>query len=524
MTIFSFAGMGSDLPRAGAESPQGDPAKVFSISQYNQSVERRVKAFPRVWVKGVIMQLNVRGRIAYVTLGEFGEGESRPRAVLEATLWTSELEVFNLRFASLPTPLSLRVELKVAFLLEANFYVPSGRFQPRVADIDEKFTLGELAVTRQKILERLAREGLLEKNKDLILPELPLKVGLITAPGSAAFQDFTTVLLGSGFSFRILFAGARMQGDATEATVLHALKAVVRAGAEVVCIVRGGGAKTDLVYFDSEAICRAIANCPVPVLTGIGHEIDNSLADLVAHRNLITPTDCAKFVEARLGEAYSGLAEKAAALREAWGLESQDARHLLSQTAAVVTRAWESRRAAEDMRARAQARSLASRSLRTLREGRRKLALDRKGLARGPQKLVRVEHLRFANRTQGLRRAWDGLRAGASHQLSARLQALRAGMAAALAAESSRAGQTRRLLGSLWRQGARAGREALALKEKLAHAADPARLLALGFSLLRSEDGKIIRSAADAAPGALVINQLADGTVKSRVVGKEEIR
>jgi exodeoxyribonuclease VII large subunit len=418
--------------------------------------------------------------------------------------------------------LALRVELKVAFLLEANFYVPSGRFQPRVTDIDEKFTLGELAVTRQKILARLAQEGLLRKNKELELPALPLKVGLITAPGSAAFQDFATVLLGSGFSFRILFAGARMQGDATEATVLHALKAVVRAGAEVVCIVRGGGAKTDLVYFDSEAICRAIANCPVPVLTGIGHEIDNSLADLVAHQNLITPTDCAKFLEGRLGQAYSDLAEKAAGLREAWGLESQDARHALAQTAAAVARTWESRRSAEDMRGRAQARSLASRALRTLREGRRKLDLDRKGLARGPRKLVKVEHLRFANRTQGLRRAWDGLRTGASHLLRARLQALRTGTAAVLASETAKAGQIRRLTRSLWRQGARAGREAMALKEKLVHAADPARLLGLGFSLLRNADGKLIRSGADAAPGDLVVNQLADGTVRSRIVGKEE--
>lgn len=525
--------MGSDLPlkdagsasarpegAAGAEAP-GDAPKVFTISQYNTSVERRVRAFPRVWVKGVIMQLNVRGRIVYITLGEFAEGESRPRAVLEATMWTSELEVFNMRFAGLPTPLALRVELKVAFLLEANFYVPSGRFQPRVADIDEKFTLGELALTRQKILERLAQEGLLRKNKGLELPDLPLKVGLITAPGSAAFQDFTTVLLGSGFSFRILFAGARMQGEAAEATVLHALKAVVRAGAEVVCIVRGGGSKTDLVYFDSEAICRAIANCPVPVLTGIGHEIDNSLADLVAHLNLITPTDCAKFLEARLGQVYSDLAEKAAELREAWRLECQEAWHGLAQTAAAVTRAWEGRRAAEEMRARGQARELGSRARRAIEEARRKLALDRKGLERGPRKLMRMERLRFANRTQGLRRAWDGLRAGTSLALRARAQAMRAAVSAYLAAEAAKAGQTRRLVRSLWRQSARAGREALALKDKLVHAADPARLLALGFSLLRAADGRILRSAAEAAPGDMVTNQLADGIVESRVTGRK---
>ena len=531
--------MESDLPNANAErsaqrggesapapgaagGADAEPPKVFSISQYNQSVERKVRTFPRVWVKGVIMQLNVRGRIAYITLGEFGEGESRPRAVLEATLWTSELEVFNLRFASLPTPLALRVELKVAFLLEANFYVPSGRFQPRVVDIDEKFTLGELSLTRQKILERLSQEGLLRKNKQVELPELPLRVGLVTAPGSAAFQDFTTVLLGAGFSFQILFAAARMQGDATEATVLHALKAVVRAGAEVVCIVRGGGAKTDLVYFDSEAICRAIANCPVPVLTGIGHEIDNSLADLVAHLNLITPTDCAKFLEARLGQGYADLAGKAAELREAWRLECQDAWHSLAQTASAVRRTWEGRRAAEEMRARSQANALGSRTRRAIRESWRQLALDRKGLARGPRKLVRLERLRFANRTQGLRRAWDGLRSGTQLLLGARAQALRTGAAAMLAAQAAQTGQTRRLVRSLWKQGARAGREALALKDRLVHAADPARLLGLGFSLLRAADGRIIRSAAEAALGDVVTNQLADGILESRVTGKKE--
>jgi exodeoxyribonuclease VII large subunit len=354
------------------------------------------------------------------------------------------------------------------------------------------------------------------------LPELPLRVGLITAPGSAAFQDFTTVLLGSGFSFQILFAGARMQGDATEATVLHALKAVVRAGAEVVCIVRGGGAKTDLVYFDSEAICRAIANCPVPVLTGIGHEIDNSLADLVAHLNLITPTDCAKFLEARLGQGYADLAEKAAELREAWRLECQDAWHALAQTASAVRRTWEGRRAAEEMRARNQAQALGSRARRALGESWRQLALDRKGLARGPRKLVRLERLRFANRTQGLRRAWDGLRSGTQLLLRARAQALRTGTAALMAAQAAQAGQTRRLVRSLWKQGARAGREALALKDRLVHAADPARLLGLGFSLLRAADGRIIRSAAEAAPGDVVINQLADGLLESRVTGKKE--
>jgi exodeoxyribonuclease VII large subunit len=304
--------------------------------------------------------------------------------------------------------------------------------------------------------------------------------------------------------------------------VLHALKAVVRAGAEVVCLVRGGGSKTDLVYFDSEAICRAIADCPVPVLTGIGHEIDNSLADLVAHRNLITPTDCAKFLEMRLGEVFSDLAVKAADLGEAWRLAAQDAWHGLAQAAAQATRAWEKRKSAEEMRASALAGALASRARRTLSEARGRLELNGKGLARGPRKLIRMERLRFANRVQGLRRAWEGLRAGSALLLISRRQSLRTGAAALLASGRGKARQARKLAASLWRQGIRAGSEELALKEKLVHAADPARLLARGFSLLRTADGRPIVSAAQAAPGDLVVNQLADGTLESRVTGGKE--
>ncbi|HKP97896.1 MAG TPA: exodeoxyribonuclease VII large subunit [Fibrobacteria bacterium] len=501
----------------------GSGPKVFSITQYSRSVERLLKTqVPKIWVKGVITQLNQRGKIAYLTLGEFEEGDARPRAVLEVTMWTSELEIYNLRFAQLPVPLALRVDLKVAFLLEANFYVPSGRFQPRVLDIDEKFTLGELSLTRQKILERLHKEGLIHKNKGRDLGEWPLRVGLITAPGSAAYHDFTTVLLHSGFSFRIAFAGAKMQGEATEATVLFALKQLERLSLDVICIVRGGGAKTDLVYFDSESICRAIAACPVPVLTGIGHEIDNSLADLVAFSNKITPTDCAKFLEHRVGECYGRLAGMAGGISEAWRMECQQAWHELAQRASVLKLNWEGRRGTEELRCRDQARALGSRSRQALRAERRKLDLNRIGLMRGPRKILRLQRLRFANKTQAMDHAWGRLKADSAHALREKYLRLREKSERLLAGEAERRSQARRLVGSWWRQGARAAREALALKDRLIHAADPARMLALGFSLLRGGDGRPIRSVAEVAPDGILVNQLRDGTVESRVVSKKE--
>lgn len=474
--------------------------KVFSITQYNRSVERLLRGVPQVWVKGVITQLNVRGKIVYLTLAEFAEDDAKPKAVLEATLWTSQFDVFNLRFASLPTPLALRVELKVAFLLEANFYVPSGRFQPRVLDVDEKFTLGELSLTRQKILDKLVKEGLLGRNKELALSEVPLRVGLITAPESAAYHDFTSVLLQSGYAFQIFFAGAKMQGEATETTVLRGLQVLSRLALDAICIVRGGGSKTDLVYFDSEKICRAIALCPVPVLTGIGHEIDNSLADLVAHANKITPTDCAKFLENAATACYARLCAYTSELSEAWRMESQQAWHDLAQHAAVLKHQWEGRRNTEALRCRERARNVAAAARRRLEEETRNLDADQVGLRRGPQKILRLEHMRFANKVQAVGHAWRSMR-------TARSQALR----------EVRLRLREKIAAVLGRQG-----DALMFKDKLIHAADPARMLELGYSLLSTRDGKLLRGIADVKAGDVVVNRLKDGTVESRVIDKKE--
>jgi exodeoxyribonuclease VII large subunit len=500
--------MGADAdfsPRSDRSAPLPksnlpETRKVYSITQYNRSVERKMREFPRVWVKGVISQLNVRGKIVYLTLAEFAEGDERPMAVLETTLWASELELFNLRFARLPTPLSLRVEMKVALLLESNFYVPSGRFQPRVVDVDEAFTLGEMSLTRQKILERLVAEGLLGRNKALELCDPPLRVGLVTAAGSAAYQDFTSVLLQSGYSFRMYFAAARMQGEATETTVLRAIEKLARMPLDVICLVRGGGSKTDLVYFDSERICRAIAQCRIPVITGIGHEIDNSLADLVAYADKITPTDCAKFLEGMAAGCYGRLCEMAAELGEAWRMELQQGWHDLAQRAATLKHEWEGRRATEELRCRERTRALAGSSRRLLHAEAARLQVDTVGLKRGPGKILRLESLRFANRLQSVGHAWRSWRA-------ARARGLR---------------ETKLRLGEKIRSLLRRQDEALGLKERLVNAADPARMLGLGFSLLATEDGKIVRSVDQVKSGDVLVNRLRDGSVESKVVSKKE--
>jgi exodeoxyribonuclease VII large subunit len=444
--------MSSTIDALIGDAPAAAPEKrVYTVTQYNRGVERRIREIPATWVKGVITQLQVRGKVVYLTLGEFEEGDARPKAVLDVIIWTAQFEAFNARFAQLPTPFVLRPELKVSLLLEAGFYVPSGRFQTKVLDIDESFTLGELAVTRQKILEALQREGLLEKNKRLPFPELPLRVGLISSRGSAAYQDFTTVLLQSGFSFEIFFVEARMQGVATETTVRDALQRFARLpagkGVDVICLVRGGGSKTDLVFFDSEMICRAIAASPVPVLTGIGHEIDRSLADIVAWDDLLTPTDCAKYLEARLSDAFAELVARATGVRGAWESAYQYEGRSAVQKAELLRTEWDARAQRESQRQSDFFRNIALTAARLIRAGHDKLRLNRTGLSRGPDKLIRLE-------TVGLD-----------------------------------------------------------LKAKLLQASDPAELLKRGFAQVVSTAGKWVRSARDLAAGDEIKVRFADGEI-----------
>lgn len=275
-----------------------NPSEVrsFSVSQYNTAIQRRLAEVPQVWVQGVITQLKIREPMVYLTLAEFKPGQEKPLSTLELNCWTKDWRQFEKRFEEMSIPVRIEVDLKVSLLVKADYYVPWGKFQPRILEINPEFTLGELALTREKILAALKKEGLLDLNKTLPMPSPCLRIGLITAPGSAAYHDFCEVLNYSPFAFQIKPFFAKMQGDHSSSSILTLLENMDWNCIDVLCLIRGGGSKTDLVYFDNEELCRAIAKAPIPVLTGIGHQIDTSIADMVAWENRITPTDCARFL------------------------------------------------------------------------------------------------------------------------------------------------------------------------------------------------------------------------------------
>lgn len=275
---------------------------------------------PPVWVHGVLSQVTLRERMGYFVLAEYLEGEVRPTATLNLVVFPKELEAIQAKLASGASPIQLQEQLKVSLLLQADFHIPQGRFQSRIMDIDPNYTLGELAITKRMILKRLQAEGLIGRNAQLQLPLIPFHIGLITAPDSAAYHDFMDMIHRKGFAFRVRTISAKMQGAETENSILEALGSfLLEPRPDVICIIRGGGARTDLNAFDSEALCRAVGMYPIPVLTGIGHEIDKSLLDLVSWKACITPTDTAKFLLQKVEDAQQRMLDLVAKIIRSGG-------------------------------------------------------------------------------------------------------------------------------------------------------------------------------------------------------------
>ena len=199
--------------------------------------------------------------------------------------------------------------IEVRIKARVRWYRPRGVLQLQMQSIDPAFTLGRLAADRERTMAALRADGLLDANGRRPLPAVPLRVGLVTSMGSAAHADFLAELQTSGLGFTVYEADARTQGVDCEPSVVAALAAVSRLDVDVVALVRGGGARTDLTGFDSGVIARAIAAMPVPVLTGIGHEIDRSIADEVAHTAFKTPTAVADHLIDRVVEFRARAAE-----------------------------------------------------------------------------------------------------------------------------------------------------------------------------------------------------------------------
>jgi exodeoxyribonuclease VII large subunit len=256
-----------------------------------------------VWVRGEITGWSDRGQHAYFTLVDDAEssdrgGNGRAKAVLNVQFFANAR--MRLRPMLQKNRLRLGDGMKVRVFGYLDYYAPNGRIGLKMTGIDPKYTLGDIAQSRDEVVRRLIADGLLDANKQRPLSAIPLRVGVVTSVGTAAWHDFHDELRRSAFGFALTVIDTRVQGEFAEEMVAAAVVTLSRrSDLDALVVIRGGGARNELAVFDAERIARAIASSPIPVLTGLGHEVDRSVADEVAHTMLKTPTACAGELIAR---------------------------------------------------------------------------------------------------------------------------------------------------------------------------------------------------------------------------------
>ena len=244
-----------------------------------------------VWISAEISEMKVnRSGHCYLNLVEKGNNEGSPRAEARGVIWRSAYTTISRKFEE-ATGAELSTGIGVLLRVVVTYHEVYG-FSLQIVDIDASYTLGEVERRRRECIAQLQRDGVWDMNREIELPRPMLRIAIVSSATAAGYQDFMNELRRSAFRFRTELFGSLMQGEMAEDSVIEALHLVAEREEEFDCVVviRGGGSVSDLALFDSYRIASHIAQFPLPVITGIGHDKDTSVADLVAHTSCKTPT------------------------------------------------------------------------------------------------------------------------------------------------------------------------------------------------------------------------------------------
>lgn len=384
--------------------------------------------------------------------GSIFSGAGKFRAQARATIWRTAWARIEPRFRR-ETGQSLAPGMKVLLEVKVNFHEAYG-YSLNVSDVDPTYSIGAMARRRQEILEQLADDGVIGLNKELVLPRPLQRIAVISAAGAAGYGDFCRQLDESGFRFATRLFPATMQGTEVERSVISALDAIADEAHlwDCVVIIRGGGAVADLNGFETYLLAANVAQFPLPVLTGIGHERDDTVIDVVAHTRLKTPTAVAQFL--------------IDAMRAELDMVDDLSERLLSAFNSLLHQ----RHMAFDDMARRFERTATTFT------------------TRQRQHLMHLSaRLEVCTRQQIDRHA---------HHLDAITQQMVPAAQRTLDRHRHR----------------------LDLIDHTLKLAGPERILSMGYSLTTDTTGRLIRSAADVAPGTILKTQLADGVVTSQVI------
>jgi exodeoxyribonuclease VII large subunit len=319
--------------------------ETLTLLDLNQLVRNRLrKDFPDTyWISAEISECKEHySGHCYLELVQKRANSEALSAKARATIWATTWSMLKPMFEQ-QTGTRLQAGQKVLVEVSVEFHELYG-FNLVIRDIDPAFTMGDLNLRRQQVIRQLTEEGVIDLNKELAWPVLPKHLAVVSSPSAAGYEDFMDQLTQNelGIPVHTDFFPATMQGDTAPASIINALNAVQASGKafDLVVIIRGGGATTDLRCFDDYDLCCYCAQYPLPILTGIGHDRDSSVLDLVAHTSVKTPTaaaeyllDCLRAEAYRLDASMDKLLERTAYLMEAFKRSLQNNSERLRRTA-----------------------------------------------------------------------------------------------------------------------------------------------------------------------------------------------
>ena len=295
--------------------------QALSLHELNGLVKRSIRSCmpDTYWLQAELSDVrsNYSGH-CYLEFVQKDASGNNLIAKARGTIWNNVYKILKPYFEQ-ATGQTFTAGIKVLVQVSVEFHELYG-YSLTVLDIDPTYTVGDMERRRREILRQLEDEGVLDLNKELEMPMLPQRIAVISSATAAGYGDFCNQLEGNpfGYGFHVELFPAIMQGERVEETILAALDAVNARIKEfdVVVIIRGGGATSDLSGFDTYLLAASCAQFPLPIITGIGHERDDTVIDMVAHTRVKTPTAAAEYLIAKVGECADVLSQTSARLIE----------------------------------------------------------------------------------------------------------------------------------------------------------------------------------------------------------------
>ena len=284
----------------------------YSLMELNSLIREAIEMqLPNeYWVEAELSECRESRGHCYMELIERDETSATPIAKASAKCWASKWLIIRPYFER-TTGQQLRAGMKVLLKVYAQFHEAYG-FSWIVTDIDPNYTLGDQARRRQEIIRQLKEEGVFDLQRELRRPLFCLNIAVISSQTAAGYGDFAAQLADAPFAFRTQLFPATMQGEGVEQSIIAALERIyesheAHSSFDCVVIIRGGGATSDLSGFDTLALAENVVNFPIPIITGIGHDRDECILDMVSHLRVKTPTAAAAFLIDQAQAVYDAL-------------------------------------------------------------------------------------------------------------------------------------------------------------------------------------------------------------------------